>query len=459
MSIQSFSDYLTESAKEVTFVFGRFNPPTEGHEKLFDQLKKLSRGGLYRIYASKSVDPKKNPLPFKVKVKYMRKMFPKHARNIMADPDVRNVLDIATKLYDQGFTKITMVAGSDRVKDFEILLNKYNGKKSRHGLYNFQDGIRVLSAGERDPDAEGVKGMSASKLRAFVAAGDLQGFADNSLEVPGEGIQQLYYAIRKGMGLKKESFRKHVELPPLSETREDYVDGNLYQKGDIVQIKESKEIGEIVVCGSNYVMVQTESSKKRYWLDAVEIYEEHGAGDWGTKKLVDTYKKATPGQHFKEKKGPKMGPQDPDIKDRKGTQPKGYYAPDAKGKEMSKSTKAKRAAHFKKLSTKPAPGDATAKTKPSKHTKKYKQMFGELTLEDFMVTEKGTETALKKKADKSGMPLGILRKVFDRGVAAWKSGHRPGTTAVQWGLARVNSFVTKSKGTWGKADKDLAAKV
>ena len=86
-------------------------------------------------------------------------------------------------------------------------------------------------------------------------------------------------------------------------------------------------------------------------------------------------------------------------------------------------------------------------------------MFGELTLEDFMVTEKGTETALKKKADKSGMPLDILRKVFDRGVAAWKSGHRPGTTAVQWGLARVNSFVTKSKGTWGKADKDLAAKV
>jgi len=112
---------------------------------------------------------------------------------------------------------------------------------------------------------------------------------------------------------------------------------------------------------------------------------------------------------------------------------------------------------------KPAPGDASAKTKPSKHTKKFKQMYGEmaqhLTFEDFMVEAKGTDTALKKKADKSGMPLGILRQVFNRGVAAWKSGHRPGTTAVQWGLARVNSFVTKSKGTWGKADKDLAAKV
>ena len=460
MSIQSFSEYLTESSKDVTFVFGRFNPPTEGHEKLFNQLKKLSRGGVYRIYSSKSVDPKKNPLPFKQKIKFMRKMFPKHARNIMADPDVRNVLDIATKLYDQGFTKVTMVAGSDRVKEFEILLNKYNGKKSRHGLYNFQDKIRVLSAGERDPEAEGVKGMSASKLRAFVAAGDLQGFADNSLEVPGDGIQTLYYAIRKGMGLKKESFRKHIELPPISETREDYIDGNLYKKGDIVKVKESQEVGEIVVCGSNYVMVQTETVKKRFWLDAVEIFEEGGAGDWGTVKGLKRYIKDTPGQEFKAFKE-KMGPQDPDIKDRKGTQPKGYYAKDAKGKEMAKSTKAKRAAHFKKLSTKPAPGDATAKTKPSKHTQKFKAMFGEMaehiTFEDFMC--ENSEKALKKKADKSGMPLGILRKVFDRGVAAWKSGHRPGTTAVQWGLARVNSFVTKSKGTWGKADKDLAAKV
>ena len=105
MEIKRFSDYLTEATKEVTFVFGRFNPPTIGHEKLFNTLKKVSRGGAYRIYASKSQDPKKNPLAFKDKVKFLRKMFPKHARNIMADPDVRTVLDIAVKLYDQGFTK------------------------------------------------------------------------------------------------------------------------------------------------------------------------------------------------------------------------------------------------------------------------------------------------------------------------------------------------------------------
>ena len=134
--------------------------------------------------------------------------------------------------------------------------------------------------------------------------------------------------------------------------------------------------------------------------------------------------------------------QDKDIKDKDGTQPAKYYAGD-----MAKSTKDKRAAHFAKKKSGPAPGDASAKTKPSKHTKKYKQMFGEEI------------EGLKNKAEKSGMPYGILKKVYDRGMAAYKTGHRPGTTAQQWAFARVNSFVTKSKGTWGGADKDLAAKV
>ena len=134
MSIKSFSDFLTEDTKEISFVFGRFNPPTNGHEKLFNHLKKIARSGSYRIYASKSVDENKNPLEFKEKIKFLRKMFPKHARSVMADSDVRNVLDIAVKLYDQGFTKVTMVAGSDRVREFDILLNKYNGVDAKHGF-------------------------------------------------------------------------------------------------------------------------------------------------------------------------------------------------------------------------------------------------------------------------------------------------------------------------------------
>ena len=144
-------------------------------------------------------------------------------------------------------------------------------------------------------------------------------------------------------------------------------------------------------------------------------------------------------------------PQDRDVKKIKGTQPKKYY------KKMSKDDKEKRAKHFttrdtSKNDNRPAPGDKGAKTKPSIHTKKFKQMYGEELLDEKI---KG----LENKAKKSGMPYGILKKVYDRGMAAWRGGHRPGATQQQWAFARVNSFVTKSSGTWGGADKDLAKKV
>ena len=134
--------------------------------------------------------------------------------------------------------------------------------------------------------------------------------------------------------------------------------------------------------------------------------------------------------------------QDKDIKDREGSQPAKYYAGD-----MAKSTKDARARHFDKKKKGPAPGDASAKTTPSKHTLKYKQMYG------------GAIEGLKNKAKKSGISYSILKKVYDRGMAAYKGGHRPGTTPQQWAFARVNSFITKGKGTWGGADRDLAAKV
>ena len=172
-NVNSFKTYLKEDSSEVVFAFGRFNPPTIGHEKLFDAVKKLARGSAYRIYPSQSMDPKKNPLDFKLKVKFLRKMFPKHARNIMADKGVKSAFDVVVKLYDQGYTKVTMVAGEDRVLEFEKLLNKYNGQKGRHGFYQFENGIVVKSAGSRDPDAEGAIGMSASKLRAAANDNDL----------------------------------------------------------------------------------------------------------------------------------------------------------------------------------------------------------------------------------------------------------------------------------------------
>ena len=406
---KSFSEYLSEETKDITFVFARFNPPTNGHEKVFDTLNKKAGAGQFRIYASQSNDPKKNPLKFKDKIKFLRKMFPKYARNIMADSNIRTVFDIVTRLYDQGFTKVNMVVGDDRKAEFDKLLNKYNGQKGRHGFYQFEGGITVISAGARDPDSDDVTGMSASKLRAAAIAND---FASFSKGMPSsyKDSKELFNAIRKGMGLKEShKHRKHIQLEPVSEQREEYVNGNLFPEGDTVVVKESNDVGTISMKGPNFVLVELfDGNKKRYWLDAVEKLEED------------------------------------------------YYA------DMSKSTADKRKAQFKKQADmdddnpaayKQAPGDATGKTKPSKHTKKYKQMFGEDDLEEKKIA------GLVKKADKSGMPYGILKKVYDRGMAAWRTGHRPGTTPQQWAFARVNSFVTKSSGTWGKADKDLAAKV
>ena len=149
------------------FTFGRFNPPTTGHEKLIDALGKeqgKNAGSLMYVYPSHSQDAKKNPLPHARKVAYMKKMFRKYAKNIITSKS-RNVFEIATELHNKGHRAIVMVVGSDRVAEFDNLLNKYNGVEGKHGYYGFDD-IRVVSAGDRDPDAEGVEGMSASKMRA-----------------------------------------------------------------------------------------------------------------------------------------------------------------------------------------------------------------------------------------------------------------------------------------------------
>ena len=174
--MRKFRDILLESKGQIVFTFGRFNPPTTGHEKLIQKVASVAGSNPYRIYPSHTQNQKKDPLPHTLKVAYMRKMFPKHSRNIMADKKVYNAFDIVVKLYNEKYTDIAMVVGSDRVKEFKSILDKYNGVTGkRHGFYKFRS-ISVISAGERDPDAEGVTGMSASKMRASASLGDLESF-------------------------------------------------------------------------------------------------------------------------------------------------------------------------------------------------------------------------------------------------------------------------------------------
>ena len=185
---------------DITFTFGRFNPPTVGHEKLIDATKQAATRE-YRVYASKTQDPKKNPLDYEKKVRWMKKMFPRHKAKIVSGGNYRNALDVAVKLYDEGFLHLTMVVGSDRVKEFNTLLKKYNGVDSTHGLYDFKT-IKVKSAGERDPDAEGVAGMSASKMRKAAMDNDFKSFA---LGLPPrfKDGDRLFNDVKKEMPIKE----------------------------------------------------------------------------------------------------------------------------------------------------------------------------------------------------------------------------------------------------------------
>ena len=360
--INSFKNYLVEEERTVFFTFGRMNPPTTGHEKLMNELAKKSGKHSYRVYLSQSKDNKKNPLDFKYKVKTVRKFFPKHARQVMLDRNVKNVFDAVTEIYNDGYKNVSMVVGSDRVNEFKTLLNKYNGKKGRHGLYNFSK-INVISAGDRDPDADDVSGMSASKMRKLASDGDFTQFSQGlPRSVSNNEAKKVYNEVRKGMGLKEQKhFQNKLIFEPVSEKREDYVKGHLFDIGDRITFMGSDELASVTGLGSNYVIVEQNGRSYRKWIDDVELVEKK-----------------------KSKEGNQKVRQDPDVKKAPGTQPAPYYG------GLSKSTKKKRLAHFKKYSKydddnpaayKPAPGDARAKTKPSKHTLKYRRMYGEDAVE------------------------------------------------------------------------------
>jgi hypothetical protein len=274
MQFKSFSNYLVEESSEIYFTFGRFNPPTSGHELLLKKLAKYAGNKPYKVYLSHSQDAKKNPLSYTDKIKMSRKMFPRYARNIIAaSSKFNNVFSIVTNLYDAGHQSISMVVGSDRVKEFKILLNKYNGVKGRHGIYKFKN-IEVLSAGERDPDADDVTGMSASKMRAAAANNDFISFASGVTSALSDAdTKTLFNLVRKGMGLKEQkAFRQHVDIPTVSDIREKYVKGLLYNLGDKVLIKESDTLGIVDKLGTNYIIVKLNNgSTESKWLEDVEL--------------------------------------------------------------------------------------------------------------------------------------------------------------------------------------------
>jgi nicotinamide mononucleotide adenylyltransferase len=365
--------------KSFAFTFGRFNPPTIGHEKLIRTV--ASQGMDYKIFLSRSQDSVKNPLSPSDKLKYMTKMFKNYASHIMVMPS-NMVLELATKIYNMSYRNITMVVGSDRVAEFKSILNRYNDEKNRHGYYNFEK-INIISAGERDPDEEGVTGMSASKLRDYARRGDLKNFKRG---VPGNLSEkeknELFFDVRKGMGLSislaadfepQNSKVKTLQEFESQQVRDLYIREMIFNIGEQAHNVNLDIKGKVIRRGTNYIVLEdTNNNLHKSWIwdcvpiaanKEVAIREYNLDVDYGF-TAVSTIEEKT------------ELPQDKDVSKEPGTQPKKYY------KGLSKSDKEKRADHFKRQDTtkpgyEPAPGDDKAKTKPSKFTQKYKKMFGE----------------------------------------------------------------------------------
>ena len=591
--------------KTAVFAFGRMNPPTTGHEKLMHAVHKTAQahGAKGHVVTSHSHDSKKNPLPQDKKMSYLKKLHP-HVDVHGSSKEAPTMLHHASKLHAQGHKHLVMVAGSDRTKDFENTLKKYNGQKGPHGHYNFKS-IKVVSSGARDPDSEGVSGMSGTKMRAHAKAGDHQSFKKGLPKALHKHAGDIVKHINEGMEDINQTFEELIEVLTIAGRRKkaiamrrnrlklkrakkrmkyrfaskaqlkrrarraavsaikkrvagkvgkDYRKASYGQKAAIDKRVASRKtiINKIATRNmpkarkSEAGRLKAARSVKEQFESFVSELNEGPALDKALHDIKKSFNKtANQNRRIDLEKKRNADPQFRDFVKRKAMQKRN---PDPKvqaakqsfrnfgGKNegandgaeqpkyhagVSDSTKEKRVAQFKRQAKmaddnpkayKPAPGDKTAKTKPSKYTKQYQDMYGEgveMEMKEFfnlidtieeavspldakhdrqkkqlkirhereksrqqvrsirredlndaftehnMLTEK-SKSALADKASKSGISVGTLRKVYNRGVAAWKTGHRPGTTPQQWGYARVNAFIAKKKKGNLNHDKDLA---
>ena len=294
---------------EVSITFGRFNPPTTGHETLIRRVKAASKNGEYRIYPSRTEDPKKNPLSPEEKINFMRKAYPEHSARIINSPDMRTIFDVLSTLDSEGFSSINIVVGGDRVSEFNSLANKYNGK-----AYNFEK-INVVSAGARDPDADGLEGMSASKLRKAAADDDYDGFRKGCPKgLKPKDCEQLFSSLQSSMSVEvaedfsEVSYQLYEIAPKLDEKglREAYFENHMFGVGTYVENSNTGIVSKVVSRGSNYVIsIDERDGIYRSWLkDLVEVndlkyFNWKPAGEVGTDQLNNYVRKLTPGEFIR----------------------------------------------------------------------------------------------------------------------------------------------------------------
>ena len=310
--IDSLKEATGSPRKHIAFTFGRFNPPTIGHEKLINKVASV-RANEYLIIPTKTTDAKKNPLKITDKLRIMKQMFPRHSAKIKQIPGARTAMEVLNNLNGKA-NEITMVVGSDRVREFETLLNKYNGIKARGTNYKF-DKINVVCAGERDPDAEGAMGMSASKMRDAASKNDLVSFK-RGLPISYRDKDGLFKLVRKGMNLENMSgaglgtYAPSADINPTAkrkvivekftqwQIRDLYIREQLFNKNDIVNDIEQEVTGKVIRRSTNYIVLEdNQSNLHKCWIwnclpvsnvDEVKLHEHNLDVDYGFEAVSET---------------------------------------------------------------------------------------------------------------------------------------------------------------------------
>jgi hypothetical protein len=403
--MKTFKASLTEATKsQVVVSFGRMNPMTNGHEKLADKIKAEAkkRNADAKLYLSHSTNPKKDPLDFKTKVKFAKKAFGPMVQNSVA----RTIIEVAKELTGK-YDDLIVVVGSDRIPEFKALLNKYNGKD-----FTFKT-IEVVSAGERDPDAEGVSGMSGSKMRGFVTSDDFNSFKQGvPSKLSDSDAKALFDAVKRGMNLKEELEQQDEAVLGYAQRRQRAQQFKRIQKRLVraraLQAKRFADPKRLkrraakmayqffrgrLAGGKNYADLSTGEkitvdTRLQKMLPAIRKFAVRLVPAARSKEIMRKQsmmmRKEDLNHMFADfiVEKPTL-PQDKDVAKKDGTQPKKYYT------GLDKDTKDARASHFArtgpksdsdKSAYKDAPGDKEAREKgmqQSKHTLKFKQMYGE----------------------------------------------------------------------------------
>lgn len=406
------------SGRTVVFSFGRMNPPTIGHEKLVKAIESQAKsiGAVPRLYLSRTEGDAKNPLPYSKKSKFAKMAFPivkDTPKNMMPS----GYLGILKYLEDQ-FDDVVIVVGSDRVEKVKRYAEQYNGKEYKY------NSIKVVSAGERDPDEEGVGGMSASKMRKAVLDGDFAAFK-SGLPSRLKGVAKTVYdELASGLN---ESYDIDEAVLSLSQ--------RLKRRSQMRRSKGKIRMGQKRAIARK---ANNKTIRKRSRRIAIKMMR----------------KRILRGRNYNDLSYASRAAVDRQVARRKGAISR--IAKRVEPKLRQAEGRRKSGTGFKSISLSPV--------RPKKKLKEglsYDNLISTVTemfsniAEEVQITLTPLElSTLQRKCNESNVSFDIIRSVFDRGVASWYSGLREGSTPQQWGFARVNSFLAEGI-TSRTADRDL----